>query len=193
MAAQPQAGNVSVGADNIGGVVTSSKGPEAGVWVIAETTNLPTKFRKIVVTDDQGRYMLPELPNVTYKVWVRGYGLVDSKPVEAKPGKTLALTAVVAPTPQAAAQYYPADYWFSMLNIPPKTAFPDAHSHAEFLTDLKRGCNVCHQTGNKATRDLEPALGTFNSPRDAWERRLMSGQVGPQMTAHSIEWGTTAA
>jgi hypothetical protein len=178
----PQAGNVSVGADNIGGVVTSSKGPEAGVWVIAETTNLPTKFRKIVVTDDQGRYMLPELPNVNYKVWVRGYGLVDSQPVEAKPGKTLALTAVVAPTPQAAAQYYPADYWFSMLNIPRRSDFPDAHSQAEFLTDLKRGCNVCHQTGNKATRDLEPALGTFKSPKDAWERRLMSGQVGPQMT-----------
>jgi streptogramin lyase len=182
MAAQPQAGNVSVGADNIGGVVTSSKGPEAGVWVIAETTNLPTKFRKIVVTDDQGRYLLPELPNVNYKVWVRGYGLVDSKPVEAKPGKALALTAIVAPTAQAAAQYYPADYWFSMLNIPRRSDFPDAHSQAEFLTDLKRGCNVCHQTGNKATRDLEPALGTFKSPRDAWERRLMSGQVGPQMT-----------
>src|SRR5438046_5391340 len=75
-------------ADNSGaitGVVRSSKGPEAGVWVIAETDDTPTHFRKIVVTDDRGRYLLPELPKAaTYNVWVRGYGLVDSKPV---PGK----------------------------------------------------------------------------------------------------------
>src|ERR1035438_8382058 len=133
MAAQPQAGNVSVGADNIGGVVTSSKGPEAGVWVIAETTDLPTKFRKIVVTDDAGRYLLPELPKANYKIWVRGYGLVDSKAVTATPGKTLALTAVIAPNAQAAAQYYPADYWVSLMNIPAKTGFPDAHARANYL------------------------------------------------------------
>jgi hypothetical protein len=36
--------------------------------------------------------------------------------------------------------------------------------------------------GNKATREIEPGLGTFDSPSLAWERRLMSGQVGPQMT-----------
>jgi hypothetical protein len=30
-----------IDADDIGGVVTSAKGPEAGVWVIAETTELP--------------------------------------------------------------------------------------------------------------------------------------------------------
>src|ERR1019366_3060430 len=83
VAAQPQATGVQVGPDNIGGVVTSAKGPEAGVWVIAETTDLGTKFRKIVVTDDLGRYLLPDLPKGNYKVWVRGYGLVDSQPVQA--------------------------------------------------------------------------------------------------------------
>ena len=70
--------NVDVGANEVGGVVTSSKGPEAGVWVIAETTDLPTKFTRIVVTDDQGRYLIPDLPIANYRVWVRGYGLVDS-------------------------------------------------------------------------------------------------------------------
>ena len=69
----------------IGGVVRSSKGPEAGVWVIAETNELQTGMIKTVVTDDQGRYMLPDLPAVNYKVWVRGYGIVDSTPVDAKP------------------------------------------------------------------------------------------------------------
>ena len=65
----------------------SAKGPEAGVWVIAETTDLPTKFVKIVVTDDRGRYVLPDLPKANYNVWVRGYGLVDSPKVQGAPGK----------------------------------------------------------------------------------------------------------
>src|SRR5258708_1926724 len=59
---------------DIRGTVTSTKGAEAGVWVIAETTDLPTKFTKIVVTDDNGRYLLPDLPKANYKLWVRGYG-----------------------------------------------------------------------------------------------------------------------
>src|SRR5712691_3138730 len=83
-------GPTLVAADNTGvitGVVRSSKGPEAGVWVIAETSDLPTKFRKIVVTNDQGRFLIPDLPKASYKVWVRGYGLLDSSPVESGLGK----------------------------------------------------------------------------------------------------------
>src|SRR5437763_13260084 len=106
---------VAIDNDDIGGVVTGANGPEAGVWVIAETTDLPTRFAKMVVTDDQGRYVLPELPKAKYQVWVRGYGLVDSPKVAAEPGKTLDLQAVPAPSPAAAAEYYPAIYWFSML------------------------------------------------------------------------------
>ena len=68
---------IHVGASAIGGVVTSAKGPEAGVWVIAETNDLPTKYAKIVVTDDAGRYLLPDLPPATYEIWVRGYGLAE--------------------------------------------------------------------------------------------------------------------
>jgi hypothetical protein len=60
--AQQSAEAVHIGKDAIGGVVSSTSGPEAGVWVIAETTDLPTKFVKIVVTDDGGRYVLPQLP-----------------------------------------------------------------------------------------------------------------------------------
>src|ERR1044071_2979916 len=71
-AQQPPA--VAIDGDDIGGVVRSAKGPEAGVWVIAETTDLPTKYAKMVVTDDKGRYLIPQLPNANYEVWVRGYG-----------------------------------------------------------------------------------------------------------------------
>jgi hypothetical protein len=99
---------VPIDGDDLGGVVKSAKGPEAGVWVIAETTGLRTKFAKVAVTDDQGRYVVPDLPKVNYNVWVRGYGLVDSDKVSATPGKALNLTAVVAPNPAAAAEYYRA-------------------------------------------------------------------------------------
>src|SRR5918992_2748782 len=115
---------VAIDSDDIGGVVTSANGPEAGVWVIAETTELPTKFAKMVVTDDQGRYVMPDLPKANYTVWVRGYGLVDSPKVQATPGKALNLNAVVAPDAAAAAEYYPAVYWYAMLKIPDKGEFP---------------------------------------------------------------------
>src|SRR5690242_118091 len=114
---------VTVGDGDLGGVVTSPNGPEAGVWVIAETTDLPTKFVKIVVTDDQGRYVLPELPKANYDVWVRGYGLVDSPKIKATPGKLVDLRAVVSPDEAHAAQYYPAIYWYSMMKIPDKSEF----------------------------------------------------------------------
>src|SRR5262245_24103055 len=67
---QAQQPAVAIDNDDIGGVVSGPNGPEAGVWVIAETTELPTKFAKIVVTDDQGRYVIPDLPpNVNYSIW----------------------------------------------------------------------------------------------------------------------------
>jgi hypothetical protein len=115
--ARAQQAVVAIDNDDIGGVVRGPSGPEAGVWVIAETTELPTKFTKIVVTDDQGRFVIPDLPqNVNYEVWVRGYGLVDSP-------KLRDLTAVPAPDQAAAAHYYPAIYWFTLLKIPPAKDF----------------------------------------------------------------------
>src|SRR5690606_6078640 len=111
-------------ADDIAGVVTGPNGPEAGVWVIAETEELPTRFARIVVTDDDGRFLLPDLPDARYRVWVRGYGLVDGPAVDAAPGSTVDLTATPAPDALAAAQYYPAGYWFSLLRVPDASEFP---------------------------------------------------------------------
>src|SRR5262245_49187688 len=82
--AQQPAGDVDIDADDIGGIVTSSKGPEAGVWVIAETRDLPVRYIKSVVTDDRGRFVIPDLPAANYQVWARGYGLVDSAKTTAK-------------------------------------------------------------------------------------------------------------
>src|SRR5262245_9288989 len=115
---------VTVGDSDLGGVVTSANGPEAGVWVISETSDLPTTFVKIVGTGGQGRYGRPELPKLNYDVWVRGYGLVDSPKVKSAPGRIVNLTAAVAPNEAAAAEYYPAQYWYAMLEIPDKSLFP---------------------------------------------------------------------
>jgi hypothetical protein len=177
-----------IAGDVIQGTVSSSNGPEAGVWVIAETSELPTKFVKIVVTDDNGRYVLPQLPKANYDLWVRGYGLVDSPKTRAAPGRALDLKAVVAANDKEAAEYYPAQYWYSMLEIPEKGLFPGTgpggngipaklKSQAQWLAVLKtHSCNSCHQLGNKATRTIPPALGTFANSFDAWSHRV---QVGP--------------
>jgi hypothetical protein len=179
------------GADDLAGVVRGPRGPEAGVWVIAETLDLPTKFVRIVVTDDGGRYLIPALPKATYKVWVRGYGLVDSPRVVASPGRTLDLKAVPAPNAKAAAAYYPAGYWFSMLHVPAESDFPgtgangisrEVKSQEEWLRNLKSGgCLACHQLGSRGTRMIPSALGKFPTSLAAWQRRLQSGQAGMNM------------
>lgn len=190
---QDGAGDVAMDPDDIAGVVTGPKGPEAGVWVIAETTDLPTKFVRIVVTDDRGRYLVPDLPKATYQVWVRGYGLVDSPKTTATPGQRLALKAVVAPDAKAAAHYYPSGYWFSLLKVPEAHEFPGTGpqgngiqpgitSQDQYLRTIKSGtCTACHGLGTIGTRTIPESLGTFNSSVDAWQRRLASGQAGSSM------------
>src|SRR5438309_1282790 len=187
--AQPQ-----LAPTDIGGVVSSVNGAEAGVWVIAETNDLPTKFAKIVVTDDRGRYLIPELPKARYTVWARGYGLVDSHKVPATPGTALNLQARVAPSAAAAAEYYPAIYWYSMLRAPLPAEFPGTgpdgnginpalKSQDQWLDIAKtNGCYGCHALGNKAMRAIPKELGDFKSSEDAWQRRIQSGQALTQMT-----------
>ena len=160
--------------DVVSGVVKNTKGvPEAGVWVIAETDDLPTPYRKIVVTDDTGRFVLPELPDAGYRVWVRGYGLLDSEAVTAKPGAELALAVRVAADSLDAAQVYPASHWFSLFAPPaPDTIGTSASTSAgglftqdgaaaakdpfanqgEWMAQYKLNCVLCHQVGAAPTR-----------------------------------------
>jgi len=180
---------VAIDDDDIGGVVTGPKGPEAGVWVIAETTDLPTNFIKIVVTDDKGRYVIPDLPTANYQVWVRGYGLVDSPKRRAKPGQIVNHTAVAAPNEAAAAHYYPAIYCYSMLRIPPESEFggrsdiPKNISRTTWIARMKNvDCVGCHQLGQESTRTIPAQLGKFESSAQAWQRRILSGQAGEMMT-----------
>src|SRR6204780_4099624 len=186
---QPRAETaVPIKKTDIGGVVTSANGPEAGVWVIAETHDLPTRYAKMVVTDERGRYVVPDLPKGKYEIWVRGYGLVDSPKVASEPGQHLNLTAVPAPNDAAAAQYYPAIFWYAMLKIPGEDQFggksdiPPKITQADWLTTIKnQACVGCHQLGQLGTRTIPAALGSFKTGEEAWARRIQSGQAAPLM------------
>jgi hypothetical protein len=169
--------------DDILGTVTSGAGPEAGVWVIAESEAFDTFFARIVVTDDQGRFAVPDLPPGDYQVWVRGYGLADSAKVAARPGEALTLTARIAPDAATAAQVYPAAYWYAMLDLPDEDELAQVPGglNAYLMWIKNMGCIGCHQLGNLATRTMPAALGKFESSEDAWARRLSSGQAGNLM------------
>ncbi|MEQ8955494.1 MAG: carboxypeptidase-like regulatory domain-containing protein, partial [Gammaproteobacteria bacterium] len=191
--ATPAATTTNVDSDDIAGTVTGPNGPEAGVWVIAETDDLPTLYSKTVVTDDNGRYLIPDLPAAQYAVWVRGYGLVDSPRTNAEPGQTLDLDAVIAPDALAAAAYYPAGYWYSLLEIPEASEFPgtgndgngispNIHNQADWVRRVSSGgCLACHQLGNAATRTMPNLFNGYDTSVEAWNRRVQSGQAGGSM------------
>lgn len=180
--------------DYLEGVVVNTAGgtPEAGVWVIAETNSLPTPYRKIVVTNDQGRFVIPQLPKADYQVWVRGYGLKDSKPVSATFGTSLKLEAANASNPQDAAKIFPANYWFSLWQPPAQEELPkNFKSRDEWIAAMKLGCDLCHQTGIKEVRSHTSA----NEYDAAWRLApVMNGtadRLGRDVLAKSLaDWGT---
>ena len=188
----------------ISGTVESSKGREAGVWVIAETKETSTPLTKIVVTGDDGRFVVPELPNVTFNVWVRGYGLVDSKPVPGKPGQTINLKATLASSPAEAAKVYPANYWYSLLEVPAPSEFPGKgidvngipatfQTQAQFVDQLKQGCQLCHQLGNQITRTVDHMKAlNFKTSLEAWDHRVKTGQRGSEMDSMMRRLGPRA-
>ena len=192
---------LGTGPNDISGTVTGPRGPEAGVWVIAETRDLPTRFAKIVVTDDRGRYVIPELPGASYDVWVRGYGHVDSPKKRGRPGATVNHTAVVAPNPRAAAEYYPAGYWYSLMQVPAASEFPGTGpegngiatfiaSQPDFLRQIKNNaCLGCHQMGSRGTREMPSEFANLGSSAAAWARRLQSGQAGGGMAGMVTQMG----
>jgi hypothetical protein len=192
-ASAQQKSALTISADAIGGQVTGPNGPEAGVWVIAETTDLPTKYAKSVVTNDAGQFVIPQLPSANYKIWVRGYGLVDSDKQDVTPGKTIDLKAKVAPNAAAAAEYYPGMYWYSMLQIPATSEFPGSDksptgmpasmpSQEAWIDSIKNSCQSCHALGSQNIRSPHVAeLGEFKNSVDMWERRVQSGQAMTNM------------
>jgi hypothetical protein len=191
----------------ISGRVLNGTNPEGGVWVIAETHETNTPFVKIVVTDDAGRFTLPQLPDATFSVWVRGYGLVDSAKVKGRPGDAaLELKVQSAKDAREAAKIYPGDYWLSLLEMPAASSFPGTGgvanggngylpsilSQDDWMHRFKKDCNFCHQLGNQLTRTLGhmdfEKLG-FKSHEDAWLYRTSLGVRGTSMAAAFLQFG----
>ena len=202
LGARAQAPSVALDGDDIGGIVAGPNGPEAGVWVIAETTDLPTKLAKIVVTDEQGRYLIPDLPPAKYKVWARGYGLVDGAKADGVPGQTLNLTATSAPNARAAAEAYPGMYWYSMLKIPPASGFPGTgdgpggngipnfmRTQHAWIDTVKQSCQSCHALASQNIRHPKKELGEFPDSYEMWARRIQSGQAMPNMAVSIARLG----
>src|SRR5262249_41966759 len=155
--------------DDIGGGVRAPRGqPEAGGGGVAGNTDLPTKFARIVVTDGEGRYVIPDLPAGDYQGWVRGDGLCEWGKLRATPGQALNVAFVPAPNEAEAAHYYPAIYWYSMMKIPGKDQFganaksgiPQDLTQIDWLKQMKNiGCIGCHQIGQEATRTIPAQFG----------------------------------
>ncbi len=166
--------SVSIDADDIGGVVTGPKGPEAGVWVIAETTDLPTKFSKIVVTDDRGRYLVPDLPESERTTCgcaatgssIRqsadragqdgqpdgGGGAQRARGRRVLPGRLLVLAAPCSrqrrvPRHRSDRQRHLADH--------------DEPGRVAAQSEVGRLAGRATSSARKATREIPPGLGTF--------------------------------
>jgi hypothetical protein len=133
--------------------------------------------------------VIPDLPKAKYRVWVRGYGLIDSPKVQSETGKALALSAVPAPNDKAAAQYYPGMYWYSMLQVPAKSEFPGTGDKGNgiaptmkeqhhWVDSVKNSCQSCHAFGSQGIREVPQEFGPGVA---GWARRTQSGQAMSNM------------
>jgi hypothetical protein len=203
-AAAGLAAGAAISAHDIGGRVTGNKGSEAGVWVIAETRDLPTRYAKVVVTDDQGRFVIPDLPDASYKVWVRGYGLRDTAQVDARRGMMLDFKADPAASAAAAAQLYPGMYWYSMIHVPAPTEFPGTgesgnkmpptmKSQAQWVDTIKNMCQSCHALGSRGVREVPSVFMQGNDSHSAWAMRTVAGQAMEYMATVLTSMGSDSA
>ncbi len=161
-----------------------------------------------MVTDDNGNFTLPQLPQATYDVWVRGYGLKDSGRTEGRPGdRNMELKVENASSPQEAAQIYPGNYWVSLIDFPTADKFPGTgpvasggngflpsiRSQSQFVHDFKSGCGFCHELGTKVTRTLDDMKNlSFKNDEEAWVYRTSLGVRGSNMQATFLKFGKDA-
>ena len=127
------------------------------------------------------------------------------------------LKPTLTPDAKTAAELYPANYWFALLNIPEKNEFPGTGPTGNGIAPTVKNqdmwihliktdsCEACHQVGNKYTRTIPPQFANFDSPAKAWLRRVQSGQayvtmieglvqLGPERaTAQFADWTTRIA
>ncbi len=167
--------------DYIEGVVqNSSGGYEAGVWVLAETDDLLTPYRKVVVTNDAGQFLLPELPEARYQVWVRGYGLSDSPKTASLPGENLEIVVSDASNEVEAASIYPASYWLSLISPPDQ--------NPNWVNSFKLNCQLCHQVGSMITRYQDRNLFDIGLRKSTNMNGVANGMDREQLLDVLTDW-----
>ena len=194
--AQQGAAAVNIGTTDIGGVVSGPKGPEAGVWVIAETSDLPSKMSKIVVTDDQGRYVIPDLPKANYTVWARGYGLVDFREDPKRAGQDRQHHGDPGPHRSGGRPVLSRDLLVLDAEDPGQERCSRAPgrtatawrppSRARCSGSIRSRPMAASPVISSATRPratIPKELGSFKNSTEAWERRIQSGQAMTNMAA----------
>ena len=208
-ARQTAAPTVAIDADDIGGVVTGAAGPEAGVWVIAETTDAADAL------DQERRHRrsgpLPHSRSAEGALRRLGPRLRArrlARRSKRRQARRSRLKAVAAPAREAAAEYYPAQVPGSRCcRCRPKSDFPgtgpsgngiapNIKSQGEWIRNIVNtdGCTGCHQMGGKATREIpESARQVSEAHRQAWDRRIQSGQAGGGMSARFTQVGRDRA
>ena len=177
LGSQQDAG-IPIDNDDIGGVVTSAKGPEAGVWVIAETNDLPTRFARMVVTDDQGRYVIPEsaqsqLRHLGARLRIGGFTESEkrsrqaSQPQSGGGAKRSRGSAILSGNLLVfhARRFLKPDEFGGKGEIPAKL------TQTEWLNTMKNnGCIGCHQLGQLSTRTFPKSvphpIGTWGRPKN---------------------------
>ncbi len=206
MSAQQAGGAIPIDNDDLGGTVTGPKGPEAGVWVIAETSDLPTKFVKIVVTDDRGRYLIPDLPKASYNVWVRGYGLVDSPKTQTVAGKDHESHGGAGPQPASRRRVLPGGI---LVLVDEGSRQERVPRHRRYrATESRRPCSRRPSGCARSSQEAAPRVirlapkgcakfrkssARSHSSVAAWDRRIQSGQAGGQMNAGLNNFGRRRA
>ena len=84
---------------------------------------------------------------------------------------------MIAPNAKAAAQYYPANYWYALAQPPMANEFPGTGpqgngiapvmaTQQRWLSQMKSACLVCHQLGDQATRELS------DNSEQGWAHRI---------------------
>ena len=164
---------------------------------------LATPFRKIVVTDEAGRYLVPDLPGRIMSCGWR-LRLVDSPPVAAHAGRSRRVAGCRRARRARGGADLAGELLVLAVEVPPETSSsrgpgpngngiaPEVVTQHQSISTIKAGCNVCHQLGDLATREIpQVASGRSGRSGDAWDMRTQAGRTGTAMI--SAINGTSAA
>ena len=156
---------------------------------------------RIVVTDDRGRYLVPDLPKATYDVWVRGYGLVDSPHVRTGVGRhaqpdrgggagCACRRSVLSGGLLVLAAARPGEARVPRDRRQRHRAGHEEPGRLAQKLEVGRVLGVSRAGDEGHARD--PGRVRTMPSTDAWQRRILSGQAGANMMTGMTQLGMAA-